>query len=157
MTTKERIDVKQNFVTFYSPGSFVAEDTTQPIDAWDIDEALRRLTKIKERYGATPYGFRFTTRGRGANELDSRQIAQSGTYYFGVRVRTLQEVEEANLPDEQILRSNMRGNGYDKVVTTTSGWRWTQPLAAGDTVLHEADMTRALKGARPDKVDGAKE
>lgn len=40
-----------------------------------------------------------------------------------------------NLPSEAILRGNMRGNGYDRIWTSTTGWKWTQPLDDGDVVL----------------------
>lgn len=127
--------LKQHFVTFYSPGTFMAEDTTKPIDAWDTDAALKLAAEITERYGAKPYGFRFTTRGREDHELDSKVIATSPMHYFGVKVETLAEVQARNLPDERILRSNMECNGYDRIVVTTSGWKWTQPLNADDIVL----------------------
>lgn len=67
--------MQQHFVTFYSPGTLVSETSSQPIDAWDIEEARRRADSVSERYGATPYGFRFTTRSRGDQDLDSEQSA----------------------------------------------------------------------------------
>lgn len=149
---KARIDVSQHFVTFYSPGTFFAEDRVEEIDTWDVNEAIRRATKISERYGATPYGFRFTTRGRGANELDSKVIATSPMHFMHVKLRSLATVERENLPDEQILRSNMRGNGYKRVATTTKGWRWTQPVADDDIVLGDEDVRRALSERRTDKA-----
>lgn len=127
--------MKQHFVTFYSPGTFVAESTTKPIDAWDAEVAKAMMADIKERYGATPYGFRFTTRGRGPDDLDSKVIATSPMHYVGGKVETLEEVEERNDPKEEILRSNMRCNGYGRIWTTTEGWKWTQPLNADDVAL----------------------
>ena len=90
---------------------------------------------IKERYNARPYGFRFSTRERGPDDLDSKVTKESGVYYIGCKVETLAEVEKRNDPKEEILRSNMRCNGWKKIVTTTSGWRWTQQLGKGDKVL----------------------
>lgn len=128
-------EVSQHFVTFYSPGTFVAEMSEKPIDAWDTDAALRMAGEVTERYNARPYGFRFTTRGRTADELDSRVIAQSPMYFFGVKVETLEEVEARDDPKEHILRQNMRCNGFDRIIRTTAGWAWTQPLGADDIVL----------------------
>jgi len=51
------------------------------------------------------------------------------------KVETIEEIEARNLPDERILRSNMRGNGYKRVIVTTKGWKWTQPLYDTDVVL----------------------
>lgn len=127
--------IKQHFVTFYSPGTFVAEVSERPIEAWDTTKALELAAEIKERHGAVPYGFRFTTRSRGPDDLDSHVIASSPMHYFGVKVETLAEVQARNDPSERILRSNMECNGYDRIAVTTSGWKWTQPLNADDVVL----------------------
>ena len=56
--------MKRHFVTFYSPGTMVAEQSTQEIESWDPDTAKAMMADICERYDAHPYGFRFTTRER---------------------------------------------------------------------------------------------
>ena len=127
--------MEKHFVTFLSPGTFVAEQTEKPIDLWDVPTARKMAKRIKERYGAMPYGFYFTTRARGPNDLDSKVIKRSGTYYLHAKVETLAEIEARNDPQEEILRSNMRINGWDRVVTNMEGWRWTQPLQKDDVVL----------------------
>jgi len=127
--------MEQHFVTFYSPGTFFAEATQKPIEAWDADLAVAMSSDIKERYGARPYGFRFSTRARTADELDSKEVAKSPMYYLGGKVETIEEVEARNAPDEQILRDNMRCNGYDRIWTSTQGWKWTQPLRYDDVVI----------------------
>lgn len=129
--------MQQHFVTFYSPGTFVAETTTKPIDAWNTDDAVAIAALITERYGAKPYGFRFTTRGREDHELDSKVIATSPMHYIGGKVETLEEVEARNLESERILRDNMRCNRWSRIWTTTEGYRWTQPLEDDDVVLAE--------------------
>ncbi len=128
----------KNFVTFFSPGTFVAEQTEQPIKYWCPKTAERMASKIKERYGATPYGFRFTTRSRGDDDLDSKVTATSPMYYLGGKVETLEEIEARNDPKESILRSNMRGNGWERIWTSTTGWKWSQPLQDRDVVLDAA-------------------
>jgi len=127
--------MKQHFVHFLSPGTFVAEETRKAIHAWDVDAAVELAKGIKERHGATPYGFQFSTRERGPDDLDSKETARSGTYYLGGRIETLEEIEERNDPREDILRRNMRCNGWDRVVVNDNSWRWTQPLRARDVVL----------------------
>jgi hypothetical protein len=37
--------MKKNFVIFYSPGTFFAEDTTEPIDSWDVEKAKKMAKK----------------------------------------------------------------------------------------------------------------
>jgi hypothetical protein len=128
--------VEQHFVTFVSPGTFLAEETTKPIKSWDVKQAKKMADNITGRYAAFPYGFYFTTRARGENDLDSKDIMQSPMYFLPhCRVETLAEVKRRNDPKDRILVSNMEGNVYKKIVTTTRGWKWTQPFREGDVLL----------------------
>lgn len=90
---------------------------------------------IVERHGATPYGFQFSTRGRGPKDLDSKEITRSPFYHLGGKVETLAQVEARNDPKEEILCSNMRCNGWDKIVVNDNSWRSTRPLGATDVIL----------------------
>ena len=147
--------MRQHFVTFFSPGTFVAEQTTKPIESWDVEAAKAMLTGIHERYGATPYGFQFSTRARGPKDLDSKVVERSPLYYVNCKVETLAEIEARNDPKEAILLANMRANGWDRIVCTTQGWRWTQPLGPGDIVLSALAKADGGEGvsmrARPDR------
>jgi hypothetical protein len=127
--------MEAHFVTFFSPGTFVAETSTKPILSWDLDLAVAMSSDIKERHGARPYGFRFTTRGRGPDDLDSKVIATGPMHYLGGKVETLDEVRARGRSDERILLSNMEGNGWDRIWTSTEGYRWTQPLNVDDVVI----------------------
>lgn len=127
--------MKQHYVHFLSPGTFVAEETRRPIDSWDVEQAVAMAHGIVERHAARPYGFQFTTRQRGRRDLDSHETKRSGVYYLGGKIETLAEVEARDDPKESVLRSNMRGNGWDRIVTNTNSWRWTQPLEKDDVVL----------------------
>jgi len=125
----------KHFVTFYSPGTFVSETTTEPINSWDIKAAMALARSVKERYNAVPYGFQFSTRTRGENDLDSSVVKKSRMYYLGGKVETLAEIEARNDPAEKILLDNMRCNGYKKVLINTNSWHWTVPLRPTDRVL----------------------
>ncbi len=127
--------MKKHFVTFYSPGTIVAETTRKPIDSWDVDKAVEMSRDVKERYGALPYAFRFSTRGRKDNELDSKIVKESNTYYLGGTVKTLSELKEEGNPKNRTLISNMEINNWDKVIVNDNSWRWTQPLKNSDIVL----------------------
>lgn len=127
--------MKKHFITFYSPGTFVAEQSTKEIDSWDVERAKKMANEVSERYGATPYGFRFSTRERGEHDLDSTVTKTSPMHYMNCKVETLDEIEARNDPKDEILRSNMRCNGYDKVVRSVKGWAWAQPLLNNDVVL----------------------
>ena len=125
----------KHFVTFYSPGTFVAESTTKPIIAWNINKAIKMSKGIQERYGALPYGFQFITKQRREDELDSRIVDRSGIYYLGGEVLTLEQVKEKNDPNNETLIRNMECNGWDKIVINTNSWTWIQPLTLNDKVL----------------------
>lgn len=125
----------QHFVTFYSPGTFFAEDTTKPIDAWSTETAQQMAAEIVERYGARPFGFRFMTRSREDDDLDSRVTATSSMHYLGGTIETIEEVNARNDPSEEILRFNMRANGYNRIIRGASPWQWVQPLGDDDVVL----------------------
>ncbi len=127
--------IEKHFVTFYSPGTFVAEANVEEIDSWDVDEAQRRAKKVKQRYGAIPYCFQFSTRTRGPDDLDSHVSKKSPMYFINCKVETLAEVEARNDPNEAILRSNMRGNNWDRIAITVKGWKWMQPVGPDDVVL----------------------
>ena len=126
--------MKKRFVTFYSPGTFVAEQTTKCVASWDVDKAVAMMSGIEERYGAKPYGFQFTTKKRGLRDMEPHVIDTSPMYYVNCRVQTLEQVE-AEGPATKILAQNMRSNNWDRVVTTEEGWKWTQPLRETDVVL----------------------
>ena len=127
--------IKQHYVQFASPGTFVPETRLEKIDKWDVDEAVRMARSVTERHGATPYGFQFVTRGRMDDELDSKVIETSNFYYLGGKVETLEEIEARNAPDEEILRSNMRCNGYDRVLVNNNSFRSVLPLRKEDVIL----------------------
>jgi hypothetical protein len=127
--------MRQNFVEFYSPGSFVAEVSERPIKSWNVASAKRMAKRIKERHGATPYGFRFVTRGRGARDLDSKIIKRSPLYYLGGKVETLAEVKARATEKEKILVSNMECNNIKRIITNNNSWKFTGELHDDDVVL----------------------
>jgi hypothetical protein len=128
-------NMKRHFVVFYSPGTLFPEASECPIKKWDVDKAVELSYSVKERYGARPFGFRFITRGRDKNALDSKVIKESKMYYLGGIIKTLKEIKSEGNPDNDILISNMRCNGYDRIIENTNSYRWTAPLREGDVVL----------------------
>ena len=125
----------KHFVIFFSPGTFVAEMSTKEIDLWDIDKAVKMSYGIKERYGATPYGFQFITKGRGISDLDSKVTKRSSMFYLGGEVLTLEDVKDRNDPSDKILISNMECNNYKRVITNANSYKFTGPFNKGDVVL----------------------
>lgn len=129
--------MKKHFVTFLSPGTFVAESTTKEIEKWDPALAQKMANKIVERYNARPYGFYFTTKERGAKDFDSKETKRSKMYFLKGKVLTLEQVKARRKKEDDILISNMEGNHYDKIVECCNGYRSTHPFEKGDVVLEE--------------------
>jgi len=127
--------MKKYFVTFYSPGTLFSESSTEEIHAWDCVCASEMAHGIAERCGATPYGFRFTTRERGPSDFDSKETKRSGMYFLGGKIETIDEIRQRNDPDEKILLSNMEGNGFDKIIVNTNSWKITLPFEEDDVLL----------------------
>ncbi len=127
--------VTAHFVTFYSPGTFVAEESTKPVDSWDVEAAKQMARSIRERYNAAPYGFQFTTRSSGPEDLDSKRTDKSPFYWLGGTVETLAEVKARATDKDRILVSNMECNGFARIITNNNSWKWTQPLKDTDVVL----------------------
>lgn len=46
--------VEKHFVTFYSPGTFMAEASEYPIASWDVEKAKKMAEGVRERHGAVP-------------------------------------------------------------------------------------------------------
>ena len=110
--------MKKRFVTFYSPGTFVAESTTKPVANWDVSKAVEMLSGIRARHGAHPYGFQFYTMRRGLRDFEPVEIDRSPMYYVNCKVQTLDDVE-AEGPSSKTLAQNMRTNHWKRVITTT--------------------------------------
>lgn len=127
--------MEKHFVTFCSPGTFVSETSTEEIESWDVNKAVALSRDIKERHGATPYGFYFTTRTRGDADFDSKQRSRSCFYWLGGEVRTAEQVLAGTDPKEEILRSNVECNGYRRIITNRNSWKFTGPMEDDDIVL----------------------
>jgi len=127
--------MQSHFVTFYSPGTFVAEMTEKPIDIWDVEKAQNMARDICERHGAKPYGFRFSTRGRGDDDLDSKVVKTSPMYFLGGKIETLKEVKARATKNDSILIFNMESNGFDRIITNTNSWTSTLSMGKDDVVL----------------------
>lgn len=127
--------MRADFVVFFSPGTLFSESTSLPIESWDVEAAKGMVASVKERYGATPYGFHFITKTRGKKDLDSKITATSSMYFLGGKVETLAEVKARATSNDTILISNMECNGYARIITNTNSWKATLPLGDDDVVL----------------------
>ena len=122
----------KHFVVFYWPGFMFADESIEyPVPAWDTVEAM----KIVKTFSSMPFCFRFLTRERGDDDLDSHISKRSGMFYIGGTVFTLDEIRAEHDPNNMILLSNMEGNKWDRVVRVRG---WTQPFEEGDHLVDNA-------------------
>lgn len=130
--------MEKHFVEFKSPGTFVPETTLKEIDSWDVEKAIAMSREVLERYNARPFGFRFITRSRSPDDLDSSISARSFFYWLGGTVRTAEQVLAGTDPSEDILRSNVRINGFKRIIENGNSWKHTSVLNDDDIVLDYA-------------------
>ena len=151
----------QHFVIFYSPGTFLDETSSFPIANWDTVVATRMAAGVLERYDAKPYGFRFETRlvsdpvsdGQGGTlKVESKLVKKSGIYYITGSLETLDDAEARNLANEEILRSNMRGNDMFIVCVNSNSWRSVHSFEESDFVV-DAQGYIVERGDNPAYVD----
>jgi len=141
MTSKP---TRKHFVTFESPGTFVHETTTKPIESWDPKLAVEMAEQIKERYNATPFGFYFTTAlcaepvpdgEGGALNVEPKQVAKSGRHFLGGTLETVDDVRARRDPKETILLSNMEGNRTPIIITVIRGYKSTHVFGESDCIV----------------------
>jgi hypothetical protein len=155
--------MRKHYITFFSPGTFFSESSTKPIDAWDPVVAVKMAEQITERYNATPYGFQFSTRleaspvpdGEGGElKVESKVVEKSGMYFLGGTVLSVEDIERRG-GNNEILLSNMRGNGHLFVVETIARWTSTHPLEEKDVVVDSSGRI-VERGDTPDRVAARK-
>lgn len=141
--------MRKHEVTFYSPGTLFSESSTFDIDDWDTAKAVKMSKKVTERYGAKPYAFTFTTVLTGKDVSDGeggtlkvqpKEVEKSGMHFLGGKLETYDDVVARNKPEEDILRSNMRGNGMWIVCINTNSYRSTLPFSEKDFVVDESGV-----------------
>jgi len=120
----DRVTVR--YVRFLSPGSFVADDWTVPVDSADP-----RAVKWPEN------AYMFTLHER-VDVLDGPktfkgQAKQIGPMYYhpDSKVLTQAEIAAKDDPRDSILLRNMRYNKWPSVIYSRWG-NWPQPYKAGE-------------------------
>ena len=127
--------MKKHFVTFFSPGTFVPEETEKEIESWDTEKAIKMSKDIKERHNAKPYAFQFSTRERKDHELNSKIIKRSCKYFLGGQIYTLDEIKARNNPNDATLVNNMEINNLNRVIENNNSWKTVLPFQENDILL----------------------
>lgn len=116
----------QLFCTYYSPGTFLTETSRYEVETQEdlASCAQRAKVDIKERYNATPFGFRFT---------DGNGKSLSGMHYLTGKVIRFDEVPDDS--EHGIMRDNMRGNNMAVVIENTNSYRFTGNFSEEDVIV----------------------
>lgn len=132
---------KELYIVFMSPGSFMSESNSKKIKTKDIKTAVLMAKSIKQRYGASPYGFHYED-GNGK---------QKGPFYY--ITGTLRRYEE--IPDTRefnILKSNMYCNEWPIVIENKNSYRVTRPFEEKDVIV-DWDGNITIKGNDKELVE----
>lgn len=127
--------MEKHFVKFFSPGIFVSETTILEIEAWDVELAIEKSKTIVERHGARPYGFSFLTKARNEYELDSKVVNESGMYFLGGNIYSLNAIKERNDPKDEVLIFNMEANNIPYIIENSNSYKIAFPFTDDDHLI----------------------
>ena len=152
--------MKKYKVIFYSPGTFLSESSSYPIDSWDIVKAIELSEKVLERYNSKPYGFVFetilvlddVTDGEGGILKDTpKSVDRSGVHFMGGYLETYDDVVARNDSKENILRDNMMYNEHWIICINTNSYRSTLPFNEKDCIV-DARGVVIERGNSPERI-----
>jgi hypothetical protein len=121
------------YIEFLYPGTFFAENSSRPVPRRELPEVIPGQAT----------GYRFFTRAEAEHDgekLVGQPKDYSGWTYFGTE-HSAEEVQGLDDDRYRVLKSNVRINGWKRVVQTTYG-QW-YPLNDDDRVAPDADVERA--------------
>lgn len=152
---------KQYYVEFVSPGTLFHETTRKPIEAWDTVVACSIAKTIKERYGARPFAFTFSTMlEAGPVEADGetlnvqpKELAKSGLHFLGGDALTFDVIEARADKSEEILRRNMRNNDLPVVVENRNSYKTTNEFSEKDVIVDPNTGAIVRRGNDADLVE----
>ncbi len=104
----------KTYVEFFYPGVFLSESSSQEVESRDV-------SKLEIPEGV--FGFSFydiTTTAVDGETLTGKAKNRSKSYVIAERVMTLEDVKK-EVPNSDILQSNMKMNGWDQVARTVHG------------------------------------
>ncbi len=115
----------KHYLKTYYPGSFFPETSAKEVKKRDVLVDLP-----KGAYAYQYYDVEEVTKNK---EILRGKEKNRSPMYFAGKVYTIRELEEA-YPNKRILISNIKGNGWNKVIKTIRG-NW-QPFSNEDILLN---------------------
>src|ERR1051326_1239145 len=132
---------EKHYAVFYSPGTFVCEESSRPVSEWSTRQAVAAAETIRERYNAKPFGFRFRTHlesppipdGRGGTmDVEPKPLKESGLHWLGGTLLLYDDVPDDK--EHSILRSNMLCNDMPVVIEKRNSFRYTGQFGPDDVI-----------------------
>lgn len=130
--------MKKHYILFYTPNHWPALETwveVEPHQAEDVEHAKKLAPTVVSFKGITPDSFEFVTRGRTDEELDSRIISRSCTYFLGGRKISVKDLRVES-PQHFVLRHTLCDD--DEVIVDTKYPRLLR-VKDGDVLLVGAE------------------
>ena len=119
------------YAEFYAPGTFVSETKEVEIkDPNNYGDIIKIGKALEFRYSAKAYCFRTYSK-----DSKGKRINNSNRIFFGIKIRTIQDVIKDNLPNEQILRDNMINNNMNRIAEPIEGWKTSIALSDDDIII----------------------
>lgn len=145
---------KYYLVTYFSPGTFFAESSSKEFAEIDLKKIATAAKKVKERHGATPWGFEIVEMRRpvekGEFEVVPKTVRQiGGRYHLTGELKRYDDIPETE--KTHILRSNMWGNDWPIIVENRNSWLSTQPFEQEDVIV-DWDGKIVRRGDEPELV-----
>lgn len=131
--------MEKKFIVFTipEPGSPQPTKITMAAEEHSIELANKMADDLLQQVGIRPSGFHYTTRARGEEDLDSKEISKSPMYYFEGKTLTMDQVKELPEPKRTNMIYNMGAAKCDTVVVMEIKQEIGFPLKPGDVVLKE--------------------
>ena len=145
-------------VTFYSPGTFFSESNSAKFESLDFLEICKKAKEIKQRYGASPYGFIWEKIEELVNvpKVEGFEIKATpkvldkskGTVFI---TGTVIYSKDLNDREDSILRSNLESNNDGVGVINTNSYKFHSGFGEDDSII-DWDGKLILAGNDPDLV-----
>ncbi len=129
---------KFTVVTFYRPGSFFSEESTQEVTTHDPKEIAKLAPEHSFCFTIRDYVAKTTIVDGEEFEKTEAEGESTGRFYIGGSVYTVDEMRAqfGEDSDKRILISNMESNGWPAVIQCKTG-NW-QPFGEKDELLEAA-------------------
>jgi len=130
----------EHYAEYLYPGILFGETCKVKLERRNVAEAIDALHPNADGFRLFDVEIRTGTLEDGSPVEDRREVNHSAWHYPDGKVSGIEEVERTH-GSKSILALNMRGNGYEHVVTTRLGS--TYPMRPGDVVATLAEIRRA--------------